>query len=107
MLCFRIPCKYVDKMLTIKSLKLAGVGDTEQLALYAAIQHTALYDSLCLSTIESTVDKNNNIHMAIVAPFTETILKQLIKIEPCHEDKMKYKSLLAAPTNEEILRYGH
>lgn len=107
MLCFSIPCKYANKMLTVKALKLAGVGDTEELALHSAIQHTALYDSLELSTIETYTDKNNRTHMAIIAPYNETLLKQLIRTEPCTEDKLKYKGLIAQASNEEVLKYGN
>lgn len=107
MLYISIPCRFVNKMLTIKALKLAGVGETEQLALHAAISHTALYDSLELSTIEHGTDKHNNPHMFIVAPFSETLMKEINRIEPTPENKISYKGLLAQPSAEEVLKYGH
>ena len=101
-----IPCRYTNKLLTIKALKIAGVGDTEQLALHAAISHTALYDSLELSTIEHGTDKHNNPHMFIVAPFSEVLVKEISRIEPFPEDKLKYKGLLTSPSAEELIKYG-
>lgn len=93
-------------MLTVKALKIAGVGETEQLALHAAISHTAMYNSLELSTIEHGTDKHNNPHMFIVAPFSEALMKELTRVEPFPEDKLKYKSLLTPPNAEEVIKYA-
>lgn len=101
-LYIQIPCTYKNNLLHIKALKLSGAGDTIELALAAAIKNTALYTSLNKAKFE--YNKNN---LALVAFFSDILMKEITRIEPYPEDKAKAKGFVTTPTAEELVQYGY
>jgi len=103
-----IPCKYVNRVLTIKALGFKAEGDSPEQALLECIKNTALYVPLILAKFSSFTNWRGHKHLQIEVPYHSGIYDKMQEVEPfLNEAKKKAaQTFISEPSAAETLKYG-
>ena len=103
-----IPCKYTNRVLTIKALGFKAEGDSPEQALLECIKNTALYIPLILAKFSSFTSWRGHKHLQIEVPYHSSIYDKIQEVEnfPNEAKKKAAKTFISDPSAAEILKYG-